>query len=243
MLPDGRWRGDLMSYSLPQSGPVVTLDVPMVLFDASGAVTDTVGHRELTVTPMSEREVAMVGNLRVFRSEALPSSPMLGRAGSDSIWVQRPVPEGPDAGTLTVVRITADGDTLYHRQLAYTPSAVDAVVADSLIEARIDSYRDRTTDLAGLTRAVQAMLDIPSFFPPVSSITVAGDGSVWLRRQPSDAEGWQWVLLSPEGRPRGEVSTPAGASILWHEGDVFYAMEQDAFEVPWLVRYRLSPGR
>jgi hypothetical protein len=242
MLPDGRWRGELMSYSLPSTGPVETLRLPMVLFDASGAVTDTVGYRELTVTPMSEREMTMVGNVRVLSSEALPSRPMLGRAGSDSVWVQRPVPEGPDAGTLTVVRITAAGDTLFHRELRYTPRAVDAAVADSLTEARIDTYRNRTNDLAGLTRAVHAMLDIPSFFPPVASITVAGDGSIWLRRQPADSDGWHWILLSPEGTPRGEVVTPAGASILWHDGDVFYAMEQDAFEVPWLVRYRLAPG-
>ena len=69
------------------------------------------------------------------------------------------------------------------------------------------------------------------------------DGSLWLQREDTGADTFRWIVLDVDGLPVGEVHLPReGFSIAWSDSETLWAIEPDALEVPWLVRYRIVGG-
>jgi hypothetical protein len=84
---------------------------------------------------------------------------------------------------------------------------------------------------------------MPPHHRPFIQWETGDDGSVWIRLSEADASANRWLAVEPGGT-RGTFNLPSGAIIRWMSGDRMWVSEPDAFEVPWLVRYRLAdpPG-
>jgi hypothetical protein len=83
----------------------------------------------------------------------------------------------------------------------------------------------------------------PEFQPaiPEHSYHVGADGRLWLRRGDVGGETIPWLVLDPDGFPTGVLDLPrSDFRIAWTREDLLWAIELDAFDVPWLVRYRIQ---
>ena len=83
-------------------------------------------------------------------------------------------------------------------------------------------------------------MKFPEFKLAVETVRLAQDESVWLRLSQSDQTNALWLILDAEGRPRGRLEVPANIRIRWSSGDFFWATVPDEYDVPWVVRYRIS---
>jgi hypothetical protein len=244
LRPDGLLEGTVV-YSIFSLGPGVapppapdSVSVPRVLFDKQGLPVDTLGWYAYPLPPSMT-----VGTVSVSRSPALPTTPFRLSFGADTVVVERPVATDPSGGVLTVTRIRESGDTAYRQPLRYAPRPVEAAYRDSVLEARLASYRTRQppVDLLAVRRAIEAVADWPAFHPPVTVVRLGSDGAPWLRRE-ALGERVRWTLLHADGSPRGELVLDPSVSIQWSDAERLWAIERDAFDVPWLVRYRITGG-
>ncbi len=47
-------------------------------------------------------------------------------------------------------------------------------------------------------------------------------------------------VVAQDGTPRGALELPVGSSVHWSDRSHLWVVEPDAFDVPWLVRYRME---
>ena len=147
-------------------------------------------------------------------------------------------------------RIGFAGDTLYRREMRYTPIryhpseldsiAVRAARGEGLPIAAAGGGGPDGEPEAAVVNRIRAAMDYPEFQQPVERALAGEDGSVWIAFRPVLADSVTWILLRPDGEPRGRLELPQRVRILWHSGEVVYASVPDELDVPWLVRYRLS---
>ena len=91
-------------------------------------------------------------------------------------------------------------------------------------------------------RAIRSEMEYPPFRLPIQGVQVGRDESLWLMRDSGETPNAHWIVLDPEGLPRGEVELPKTVRPLWMAGDTLWAAVTDELEIPWLVRYRIRPG-
>jgi hypothetical protein len=90
-------------------------------------------------------------------------------------------------------------------------------------------------------RALQKAMDFPDFQPPVQAAIGGNDGTLWMRREDMGGKSYRWLVLSPDGSPRGQLETPRHWTIAWVSTHEFMAVEPDDFDVPWLIKLRIGP--
>jgi hypothetical protein len=232
-----------------------SMPVPRIRFRATGEVVDTVGWdpspdpRMVPPPGMESRfEMIEVGQRRYLVPDAPSVLPHWLSLHDGRIEVDFPLAETGDRGTFTVTRIGLAGDTVYSRRLnyrpvAYTPADLDDVAALAARGVTAQMAPVGGPEAGAPDPAAQAALreamSYPEFRPPISWTWVDADERVWLRRDESAGDVDHWILLDAEGRPWGELELPSGTRILWSRGDVFWAIELDELDVPWLVEHRI----
>lgn len=267
MRLDGTFTGHLsrVSYRRDDDGstgvePTDSIPYPVVRFDPDGSVRDTIGWvgkpPPRLWRPPSEAppplESIQVGNQRLFVPRPPTTLPWWNPLPDGYLSVETPLPADAEDGVLRVSRIDLGGDTVYSRVMHYRPVRYSAADLDSIAAraARGDAGgmapsvpgRPPPPDWRARARALRRAMDFPELRLPVQSPWFSRDGAVWLRLRGSEGPASQWVLLDPDGRPRGRLELPADIRIMWHRGDTFWAAEPDEFDVPWLVRYRIREG-
>jgi hypothetical protein len=213
-----------------------SLRVPRIVFDREGRPVDTTGWSPLTFPPS-----ASVGEVSVSTAPFLSDGDLVSEIDGDSLIVRRTAATASGDAIFTVTRVRPEGDTVFHRRLRYTPAAVTPAHRDSLIDARLAIYQNRPqpVDLAAIRRTLESEVEWPAFHPPVSSVRVGRDGAVWLRREAAGTDQ-RWTVLDADGTPRGHLVLPSTLSVHQSDGERIWGVERDAFEVPWLVRYRVG---
>ena len=85
----------------------------------------------------------------------------------------------------------------------------------------------------------------PPVYPPLQSLTVGRDGSLWIQmRQPGlAAQERFWLVLDAKGEPFGTLVAPATLSIVTADLSTFWGFEVDADDVQSIVRYRVTAPR
>jgi len=240
-----------------------TLRVPRLVFDAAGAVVDTVGFHTF-VTPNfgapSTVDRIKIGDREYPRPQPFSAEPLRSRLDDGELIVDRALATSSDAGSFTVTRIGPEGDTLFVRSFRYRPRGYDDAVVDTMIAARVASA-SRGGSLAMLSgtgvivspasgsgppenpdvleRGFRDALVLPGFQPPVAQHRRGEDGSYWLRREEDAAGTFRWLVLNEDGSPRGEVRVPRRLTMYWTDGEQVWGAERDEFDVPWLVKYRI----
>lgn len=142
--------------------------------------------------------------------------------------------DGPDSGTFRAVMIDVRGDTIYDRRFPYTPVAVSRHDADSaigLLMARSAS--------PAWTNHIKAAVH-PTIYPPIVSIVVAADRSLWIE-QPPTGTFVHWLVIDSTGVLSRDVRMPAGLRIRAIRGDTAWGAREDGPDGVTLVRMRVIP--
>lgn len=265
MGPDGHLLGHISMWTGASSAPPVPdpepLDqeegvrAPRIRFAASGEVVDTIGWYAHRPSPSAERTEVTIGGTAHRLPSPPTSRPLEVFVADGMIVVERPVATSADEGTIRVIRLGLDGDTVYRHTLAYRPVGYGPERLDAIawraVRLPTGSYAlvggqpqlpDMPPDSADRFERVRAALDYPPFQPPVSHHHLGSDEALWLRREDDGGDGFRWLVLDPQGEPRGQLELPREHRIAGSVGDTVWMIEPDEFEVPWLVRYRIEGG-
>lgn len=254
MLPDGTLLGWFSRISGsrddPAPDPGQNSAIPIVRFDASGDVLDTIGW-----TPPPPRMVPPVGYETDPRritigsrshSVPMPPSDLPDWLPLDDgyLFVHAPHPDNAESGVFTITRLGLAGDTVYHRELNYRPQPYTEETLNGIAGRPLMVFMNGAPvegDIDDQVRnRLRAEMDFPSHRQPIDDSRASDDGSVWLRRSLDAGQLAHWIIMRPDGELDGELVLPANVRVLWSHGDTFWASAPDELDVPWLTRYRIS---
>jgi hypothetical protein len=83
-------------------------------------------------------------------------------------------------------------------------------------------------------------MKFPDYQLPLMGPWLAQDEAVWLRLSAPDGAPARWIVLDPDGRPRGEMELPGNSRPLWSKGDVLWSIVPDELDIQGLVRYAVG---
>jgi hypothetical protein len=154
-------------------------------------------------------------------------------AGDGFVIVERRT-TGP--AVLTVTRYGSDGMRRWERRIDYVPGPLDPTVIDSVVRSKM---KPAAPDLPAIPEAtVRKGITIPPRLIAVYSAHLAPDGTLWLRRPTTAGRPEKYTVLSKEGRPAFEVTTPPGKLIGFGTGTVWFG-SKDEDDLPVVTRYRV----
>ena len=214
-----------------------TLRIPLLQIDAESEVVDTLGWEETTGATVGLRRRGTVFQVTAPLRRSPHTAILPNGAG---VAVARDA--GPDRSEVSVSRIGAEGDTLFARDYAYRPIPV----TDAVLDRAIGDLTVFPQDIDGapggpdFREPLREAGLVPTMLPPVTGIVGGQDGSIWLRREEAEVNTIDWTVLEETGGVRGAVRLPRGHRVVAVRGTVMVAVEEDAFGVPSLLRYRLS---
>ena len=240
--------------------PADSIPYPFVLFDPTGAVSDTIGWaprpppRMWSPPDAFDLDFSFVdfGGRRLAVPSPPPAMPWW-EPLPDGYLVVDPAPFGTgDAGVFTVTRLGLTGDTAFHRELVHPPVPYSAADLDSIAAraARGEAgggvpYSPGASappDWEPIAATLRAEMSFPEFRLPIDREWVAQDESIWLRLSGTNPAVASWLILDEAGRPRGRLELPSSTRVVWARGDTFWAVETDELGIPWVVRYRTVRG-
>jgi hypothetical protein len=233
------------------------LDLPRVRFSAEGMLLDTAGSYQsvrLRLLP----EPLVIGRSQYWVQNPAPTE------------YSRVTPHGrlvfetpdPETGEFAELHLTwrdiADSvvrrRTYRFRPVRYTEAQLDESAAGQVRAGRATTAppgaetlpRARPADSAAAHAAIREHMRSAGFSPwrPLIQTQHEGaDGALWIARFDTYTTGDEtrdWIVLDPEGEPRGRLELPAtGFRVAWSRADTVWVIENDEFDVPWLVRFRL----
>lgn len=153
----------------------------------------------------------------------------------------------PDhTGSLRITVIGLRGDTLVARNYPFAGVPISARVADSAIAVQMRSYRPapdskmRPNAPPDVADEIESKLraGIPPAASPYRSLLLGIDYSLWLSG-PSAPTGRQYFILDEHGTPLGTVTLPKNSYIAAASRTTVWTVEDDANDLPSLVRYRI----
>jgi hypothetical protein len=264
MREDGRFTSRLTRVRSGEATGVKETDripVPLVLFDATGAVSDTIGWAggppPSAWRPSSEDDIGWgevsVGNRRLLVPSPPTRLPWWVSLLDGYIVVDAPAPPSGHEATITVTRFGLSENTVYATAVHYRPDPYSADLLDSIASRAArgeqggmipfvirDGARPRAPeDWPQIAQALRSAMRFPPFQRPIDHVWVAQDESVWLRRWDGISPSARWVILDAGGGPRGGLELPANVDPLWHRNGVLWATVPDELDVPWVVRYAI----
>jgi hypothetical protein len=214
---------------------------PVVLMDRGGGVRDTLRYETLRASSPVGVEVA---GQRATVPQAPDDGPLYVDGRGTSYGVERAVPQAGAPAVITVFRV-AGADTAYRRTIGYQPKPWSAERVSGMMAASLRLWSNRVgegADTAAAAAAVREAMTLPPSQPPISAVRVGDDDVVWLSREDDPASPPEWVMIGPDGEPIGAVTGEPKTTLHWSSGDTVWGVALDGLDVPWLVRYRLTPG-
>jgi len=240
---DGLLEGSGGRITVPNGGPPQgDLLLPRFVFDRSGAVIDTIAIDTIRNPFSTSVERIEVGAIRISKTPPPSDEPYPVTTADGGIRIERPHAPTGDESVFTVTRTGLAGDTVYHRAFRYAPRPYDDALIDSMAARRAQPYEERAgADFDALKAAIREAYVLPPFQAPVTLVRLGADESLWIRRE--EATGaHRWIVLRPDGSPRGQLEFPRRDVIAWSSGDQLWMIERDEYDVQWLVRYRIRGG-
>lgn len=134
LRPDGRFSGTALVIPLavveqtPQPSAPQSIAIPELVFDATGAVVDTLGYIRRSTS--SQAMVTVGSSTFGVPARPIPDDSVRILDSEDTLVVERPAATTGDENVFTVTRIASRGDTVFHLRLRYQPRPVDAAVRE-----------------------------------------------------------------------------------------------------------------
>jgi hypothetical protein len=147
-------------------------------------------------------------------------------------------------GTLRIVGIREDGDTVINRAFGFSADLITEQEANSMVSQLIEANVRRSGNAARSAwenRRSELRSTIPQARKVVSDLRVTQDHAIWLRLV-AETDRQRWLKLDGAGRPVGTIELPQSATgILGASGERVFTAMVDALGVPSLVQYRIMP--
>jgi hypothetical protein len=161
----------------------------MFRVDVSGRIQRYAAH----ITPFPSRtiETTTVDGMIVSIVVPFIAPPIFKVAPSGArMGALRLITEGP-AGSMRLVLLGANGDTVYARNYPFLVERISASVADSVVNQRITSF-ERSMGAARLPAGFREAVrrKVPPFHPPYSDMLIGDDGVVWIACSTRVARSW-----------------------------------------------------
>jgi hypothetical protein len=162
--------------------------------------------------------------------------------GSLVVLVSRPVALNEDQGEFTVVGLENGVREVFRRTIQYQPRRLPVRVIDSAVTALYGNLEEMQTRSPITADSLRLHIYRPAFYPAVSAVRVARDGSTWIRITFADgpAKADEWMQLSPRGLPVRRVRTPAGFLLLEADRKSVWGTVNDEMDVPQVNRYSIE---
>ena len=207
------------------------LPKPILRMSRAGATINTIA----IVTTSHTMFAGKNGASTVFGTQSFPDGDLVIGVPSQSrlYVVGRAAATSSRAATVSVVALRSTGDTLWQRDLSYSPRRLEKSVVDSVIRK---VGLDRPGEVAA---ALRRLFFTPQFLPPVTSGFAADDGTLWLRREQGRATVEYWIL-TPDGQLTATLSVPQSLTLTAARGAQLWGVEKDADDVPAVVRFRIA---
>lgn len=224
----GLYRSELVARGLVKERPIF-------LIDDAGLVYDT-----LTQIPVAERETSLIprsSGSPVYFTEPIKSFPIvhLSPDGRRLLIVERPAPDSPTGRIRLEVHEAGRGRIL---------DQWISVPATRLTSEWIDSVLDPLYEGGHMSliprRELEDHLWRPDYHPPVSRAKIGSDGSIWIGREPTDADSLRWEVYDLNGTLQFTTMLPADLRVFWvHRSEVWGARPGE-LDVPQIEAYRID---
>ena len=167
--------------------------------------------------------------------------PMVAAAsdGSLVVAVERTAATQPGSNSFTVRAFGPRGEVRYTRQLSYQPLSIPRVSVDSFMTNFFAGIPQSSRGLPVTRDSLTEHLFLPRYYPPVQTLIVGRDGTVWLKMRDAAASPGkaEWLVLGAHGFELARVQVPSDLAVLEAERGTIWGVEYDADDVPSLVRY------
>ena len=149
-----------------------------------------------------------------------------------------------ERGTFSLTWRSPAGTVLRTATVPYTATPISRGAARDSVAAYVAEFSRAFPSVArrSLEAMVREAVFVPRSYPPVDALVPALDGTTWVRRH-APGEVATWMVFDDRGRHVAYVSAPAGAKVLAADRGLAWAVEKDADDVPFVVRYRVQPAR
>jgi hypothetical protein len=124
-------------------------------------------------------------------------------------------------GSYRLTAIGANGDTIFSRTITFRPVAIPREKNDSAINSRIASYANRPEFVA----AYKA-LPLLTHYPPVRSILIGRDKTIWIEVWTAAPER-SWQVLDSSGSLIATLKLPPAVTLLAAELTTGWGIETD----------------
>ena len=214
--------------------------MPLVALDTAGTVRDTLAMLawavRVAITDGALDDGVFYRRHPLDRGDTWQFTP----DGSGAVIVQRRSWTGAGPAEYGVTRVTSEGDTLFHRRMAYEPLPVPNGYYDRDIEESLNLpiVADRR-EFAG---ALREFLERVRYFPPVTNVQVGSDDTIWIAG-PDEGGERTWLVLDPTGATIGRFRLPAASRVSDANRTEAWVVEKDALDIPYVARYEIVLDR
>ena len=227
--------GQVIPSYLVASGEISTYD--FVLTDSDGGLTDT-----LPAIPMgnSQWSISFPTGGGAYSRQAFADNTIwrVGRDGSFYLLEREVVPS--ESPTIRVSRVATSGDTVWATEIPYSPQPISEADVDSIIETLTPEAPAFGRSRADYSTRWRESMYRPPHRPGASNLILATDERLWVGGASGKPQTTWWVLSS-EGELLFTVDLPSSVSIRAAQGQRVWGVENDDFDVPYLVGLEVTP--
>ena len=234
-LPDSR----AVNFPLPleaTGGRGILSASPMMVLDTAGTVRDTLALLSMPLEAEITTGVADGGGFHVFHPVEQYD---IWRFAPDGIACDDRRPQeldGAGPAESGVTSVDLEGDTLFHRRIAYDPRPVPG----GYYTREIDGHLDIPVVVGGeFTHALREFLERVRSPHPVTRVTVDSDDTIWLAGVDDGGER-EWLMLDPSGSSIGRFRLPTTSWVAYAAPSEVWVVEKDALDIPYVVRYVIA---
>ncbi len=181
--------------------------------------------------------------------DPLPDGPMLRFSpdGQFAFTVSRTNPVSNDSALVVATAIDVNGAIGWRRHLWVSPVDVPSQVRDSILTFWEDEVQDfpyfGEVSPQQSASAVEQMLDLPRFYPPVIAAVPTGENGLWLAI-PADDRTARVHILDDTGSEEGvlEIELALARTLAAATGSYAWAISEGPFGIPVVKRFRIVQG-
>jgi hypothetical protein len=229
---------EVTPWGVPQS--------PVTVARASSGDGDTVGILKLERSEFSIPIPILTPGGGGVMKDPLPDGPMLRFSPRNGLVfaVTRDDPKSGEDAEVSVRAVDLDGATMWTASLTVRPVPVPRQVRDSILHYWKEELRDypsfRELSRLRADAAIEEMLDLPAYYPPIQAAVPTGEGGLWLVWNGSGPET-EASMLDRGGTRMGilTISRKLAGNLAAVEGDYAWTITKGQFDVPLVRRYRI----
>ncbi|WP_420448564.1 6-bladed beta-propeller [Candidatus Palauibacter sp.] len=216
-------------------GQATASEFAIIVTEPNGTLRDTLARRSFAGN--LGKITAGIADGEIWVISLLPDHDLLSVApnGSSIVLVKR---RGWDGGTIPaefeVTEIDLHGDTVYRRRIEYEPRRVPSDFFDDDIARSADG--PGINNRRAHARALREFYEERRYFPPVTAVSMGGDGTTWVAGVDEDGER-EWLVLDGAGSPIGRLRLPTTSYIAHANEAECWVVERDALDIPYVVQY------